>query len=120
MGAPMKLSTRKAARPKITPALQELYQVLLKSEKFRKWRLEKRLFFADGNASGEKHFAPDQLAELWGVSAETIRNIFRKEPGVLRFSPNAQPRRRKYITMRIPESVAARVHKRLSAVPVSI
>jgi hypothetical protein len=32
----------------------------------------------------EKHYAPDELAELWGVSTETIRSIFRDEPGVLK------------------------------------
>jgi hypothetical protein len=66
--------------------------------------------------AGEKHFTPDALAVLWGVSAETVRIVFRDEPDVLRL---AQPNegKRKYVLMRIPESVADRVHKRLSAVP---
>ncbi len=64
----------------------------------------------------EKHFEPAELAKAWGVSAETIRNVFRNEPGVLRIAhPNG--RKRKYISMRVPVSVAERVHKRLSAVP---
>jgi hypothetical protein len=64
----------------------------------------------------EKHYAPDELAALWGVSAETIRSIFRQEPGVLRITqPNEK--KRKYVLTRIPHSVAERVHKRLSAVP---
>ncbi len=65
----------------------------------------------------EKHFEPAELAKAWGVSAETIRNVFRNEPGVLRIAhPNG--RKRKYISMRVPVSVAERVHKRLSAVPL--
>jgi hypothetical protein len=64
----------------------------------------------------ERHYEPNELAELWGVSAETIRNVFREEPGVLRIAhPNGK--KRKYVLMRVPESVAQRVHKRLAAVP---
>jgi hypothetical protein len=66
--------------------------------------------------SEEKHYTPQALAGLWEVSAETIRNVFRNEPGVLRIAhPNGK--KRKYVLMRIPESVAERVHRRLSAVP---
>ena len=67
----------------------------------------------------EKHFEPAELAKAWGVSAETIRNVFRNEPGVLRItaSTNGKLSKRKYVSMRVPVSVAERVHKRLSAVP---
>jgi hypothetical protein len=65
----------------------------------------------------EKHYAPDELAELWGVSTETVRSIFREEPGVLRIVREDKPKnKRAYVTMRIPESVAERIHNRLSAV----
>jgi hypothetical protein len=100
-------------------------QALLQSEKFRQWKpswwdellrpgdLESSKFLKD---VAQPHFTPDDLAEKWGVSAETIRNIFRDEPDVLRIT-HPQGRKRKYILMRIPESVAERVHRRLSAVP---
>jgi hypothetical protein len=29
----------------------------------------------------EKHLSPAELAEAWGLPRETIRNIFREEPG---------------------------------------
>jgi len=64
----------------------------------------------------EKHFTPADLAKAWGVSAETVRQIFRNEPDVLRVGSNGSPSSRKYVLLRIPESVALRVHKRLSAV----
>ena len=32
--------------------------------------------------SGEKHYRPDELAELWGFSPKTIRGLFGEEPGV--------------------------------------
>jgi hypothetical protein len=64
----------------------------------------------------EKHFTPDVLAAAWGVSAEKIRIIFRNEPGVLRLT-QSNGSKRQYVLLRIPESVAQRVHKKLSAVP---
>jgi hypothetical protein len=63
----------------------------------------------------EKHFSPAELAEAWGLSPETIRNIFREEPGVLKYGKAETRFRRGYITLRIPMSVAERVHRRLSA-----
>jgi len=56
----------------------------------------------------EKHYEPAELAKAWGVSAETIRNVFRNEPGVLRIAhPNGK--KRKYVLMRVSGSVAERV-----------
>jgi hypothetical protein len=63
----------------------------------------------------EKHFTPAELAEAWSVSPETIRSIFRNEPGVLKIGKNGTRYKRAYITMRIPEEIAKRVHRRLSA-----
>jgi len=83
--------------PKTKPsdaATQELYKLLLKSEKFIKWkpkRVEQHEEGGDGlfeiSFMAEviaKHFTPLELAEAWGVSTETIRQIFREEPGVLK------------------------------------
>ena len=111
-------------RPRATDsALEELYRLLLKSEKFLRWKPESARepesvldTLEQSPIMAEKHYTPDELAEMWGVSAETIRNVFRREPGVLRLGePNGK--KRKYVLMRVPESVAERVHKRLSAVP---
>jgi predicted transcriptional regulator len=63
----------------------------------------------------DKHFKPEELAELWGVSSETIRSIFREEPGVLKIGKTGSKYKRGYVTLRIPEGVAERVHQRLSA-----
>jgi hypothetical protein len=92
------------------------------SEKFLKWKPETSRGKTDDALRtyimAERHYSPDELASLWGVSADTVRNIFREEPGVLRFNQPKQ-RRHKYVMMRIPESVAKRVHKRLSRRKVS-
>jgi hypothetical protein len=67
-------------------------------------------------AVDEKHYSPDDLAEAWGVSAQTIRNVFKDEPDVLRLG-NPSASKRNYVSMRIPHSVAVRVHRRRSAIP---
>jgi hypothetical protein len=61
----------------------------------------------------ERHFSPEDLAELWGLSGDTLRRLFEKEPGVMVIE-RTKARARRYRTMRIPESVALRVHRRLS------
>jgi hypothetical protein len=61
----------------------------------------------------EKHYSPADLASAWSFDVETVRNIFRDEPGVLKLGKSAK-HTRAYTTLRIPESVAVRVHKRLS------
>ena len=62
----------------------------------------------------EKHYTPADLAAAWSFDVETIRNIFRDEPGVLKHGEKDAKHKRGYISLRIPESVAVRVHKRLS------
>jgi DNA-directed RNA polymerase specialized sigma24 family protein len=103
MGAPMKTKPPRATEP----VMLELYRVLLQSEQFRLWKpsfvhttpahIEQSDILKD-----ERHFTPQELAELWSVSVQTIREIFQRS-------------RRRYKTIRIPESVADRVHTRLSA-----
>jgi hypothetical protein len=64
---------------------------------------------------GEQHYAPGDLAKMWGVSVQTIRELFKEEEGVLKIGSDGNRNRRAYKTLRIPHSVAERVHTRLSA-----
>ena len=64
------------------------------------------------SAALERHYSPDELAELWNLSADTIRRMFEAEPGVLVIEQERAKSRRRYRTFRIPESVALRVHRR--------
>jgi hypothetical protein len=61
----------------------------------------------------ERHYSVDELAELWGVSDDFVRRLFINEPGVVVFF-KYRPGRRTYRTLRIPESVARRIHGQLS------
>lgn len=59
----------------------------------------------------ERHYSPSELA---GLSSDTIRRLFEDEPGVVNIGERNPRRKRRYVTLRIPQSVAARVHRRLS------
>jgi hypothetical protein len=61
----------------------------------------------------ERHYAPSEVAELWQFNVETIRRLFQDEPGVLVLQAAVKKGRRPYKTIRIPQSVLERVHKRL-------
>jgi hypothetical protein len=68
-------------------------------------------------ASLERHFSVSDVGEAWGLSADTVRRLFEHEPGVLVIEPPASRfSKRRYRTLRIPESVAERVHRRMSVV----
>ncbi|MGH9733912.1 MAG: hypothetical protein ACRD8A_04910 [Candidatus Acidiferrales bacterium] len=62
----------------------------------------------------ERHFSPAELAEAWNLSEDTVRRIFEREPDVLIFENPEKASERRRRTMRVPESVAERVHRRLS------
>jgi len=99
----------------------------LRSPKFLRWGSRRRRYLRIGkyravvaasarmsrDLAAEQHFTPAQLAALWGLSPETIRDLFEKEPGVIVIA-RTEPGKRRYRTFRIPKSVAERVHTRLA------
>lgn len=64
----------------------------------------------------EAYYSVGEIAALWKLSADSVRRIFKNEPGVLVLSPRKRRGKRAYSTLRIPESVLQRVHKRCSLV----
>ncbi len=62
----------------------------------------------------ERHYAVAEVAELWNLSPDVIRKLFEREPDVLVIGDDAPRGKRRYTTLRIPQSVAERVHRRLS------
>jgi hypothetical protein len=97
-------------------------EIVQASEKFLQWKpaelslrdLEESHIEESHLAMDERHFTPAELAELWGVSVQTIRELFKDEDGVLKLGSDGTRNRRAYKTLRIPHSVAERVHTRLS------
>lgn len=59
----------------------------------------------------EPHYSPDQLGEMWNLSPDTIRRMFERAPGVLVIEHTKSLGRRRYRSLRIPRSVALRVHR---------
>ena len=59
----------------------------------------------------ERHFSVAEVAHLWNLSKDAVRRIFQNEPGVLVLGDsNPRRRKRRYTTLRIPQSVLERVH----------
>jgi len=59
-----------------------------------------------------RHYRVKDLAAMWGLCANTVRKMFADEPGVLKFE--CLSAKSKHVTLSIPESVALRVHERIS------
>ena len=93
--------------------------------------IAKRIYFADVEnksdvfdlsavlpfmSAFERHYRPSELAELWGLSPEVVRSIFSLEAGVLHVDRPETRSKRGYCSLRIPESVARDVHKRLTRI----
>jgi hypothetical protein len=61
----------------------------------------------------EKHYSPEEVAKMWSVHKDTIRKMFRDEPGVVSISNGKLKKNR---TIRIPAAVLERVHRRMANV----
>jgi hypothetical protein len=61
----------------------------------------------------ERHFAVGEVAELWNLCPDVVRKLFEREPGVLVLGDHGSRGKRRYTTLRIPQSVVERVHRRL-------
>jgi hypothetical protein len=65
-------------------------------------------------AFAERHYTVAEVALLWNLSLDSVRRIFDDEPGVLVLCNDGATRcKRRYTTLRIPETVLKRVHKRM-------
>lgn len=62
----------------------------------------------------ERHFTIPELAKAWHMSERTLKVWFADEPGVVKFGVGklSKGRRRTYVSLRIPKSVAWRVYSR--------
>ena len=67
--------------------------------------------------ANEKHYSILEIAELWALSQRTVRRIFENEPGVIAWAHAETMRKRGYRTLRVPETVLQRVHRKLRQLP---
>ena len=63
----------------------------------------------------ERHYAVYEVAEMWHLSRDKVRDLFAREPGVLVIGDPFPRHKRRYRTLRIPQTVLQRVHNRLAA-----
>jgi hypothetical protein len=66
-------------------------------------------------AAAEHHYAVAEIAALWNLSTDKVREIFEQEPGVLVIGDRNPRGKRRYRTLRIPQTVVDRVYTRLSS-----
>lgn len=60
----------------------------------------------------EKHYTIQELAELWGLSAVSVWRLVKVEPDVVKMKKGPKGVKTTYT---VPESVAKRIHTRLTA-----
>jgi len=72
-----------------------------------------RSYSAEAPEPAERHYTPSEVAAIWHLSVEMIRRIFQNEPGVIVLQGPMKKGKRPYKTIRIPQSVLERVHRRL-------
>jgi hypothetical protein len=59
-----------------------------------------------------RHFTVQEIAALWNLSDDLVREIFEHEPGVLAIGRDRSKGKRRYLTLRIPQDVVERVYRR--------
>lgn len=64
-------------------------------------------------AIGEPHYTVEEIAHAWKLSRSKVRRMFGGEPGVLVLENRGAFSKRRYCTLRVPESVMERVYRRL-------
>ena len=63
--------------------------------------------------ASEKHYSVIEIAKLWVLSEKTVRKIFEREPGVIHWCTEEKLHKRGYRTLRVPETILYRVHRKL-------
>ena len=63
--------------------------------------------------ANEKHYSVIEISKLWALSQKTVRRIFEREPGVIHWGSEESRHKRGYRTLRVPETVLLRVHRKL-------
>lgn len=59
----------------------------------------------------EQHYTVKELALIWRLSSEFVRQLVQHEPGVTEWV-RQQPGRRRYRVLRVPRSVAERLYRK--------
>lgn len=97
-------------KPDARPAISEFDDLLSDAGEFQ---IDQRKGPAFEDTALERHYTVKEVAEMWQLDEKMIRRIFGDEPGVVSIGTDESRFRRAYRTLRIPQSVLVRVHRRL-------
>jgi hypothetical protein len=64
----------------------------------------------------ERHYTIAELAKAWKMGYNTLKPWFMEEPGVIKYGAAKlkKGRRRTHVSLRVPESVARRVYRKIT------
>ena len=86
---------------------------------------QKRAWLRDANggtsqpateALPARYYSAREIAELLNLSQDSVRKLFQDEPDVLVLGDQSSKYKRRYTTLRVPDSVLRRVLRRMSNV----
>jgi hypothetical protein len=63
-----------------------------------------------------RYYSVKEIADLLNLSQDSVRKLFQNEPGVVVLGDQRSKYKRRYTTLRIPESVLGRLLRRMSNV----
>ena len=63
-----------------------------------------------------RYYTAREISELLNLSQDSVRKLFQDEPGVLVLGDQSSKYKRRYTTLRVPDSVLRRVLRRMSNV----
>jgi hypothetical protein len=66
--------------------------------------------------NSEPYYTPAEIAERLQLSVDTVIRLFEHEPGIFIYEKPRSKQKRRYRTLRIPNSVLVRLLKRRSLV----
>jgi len=61
--------------------------------------------------AGFEVLTPKQIAEAWQLSEQSVRRLFQDRPGVFKLGEGNPKKKRAYVTLRIPFTIAEQVWK---------
>lgn len=64
----------------------------------------------------ERHFTVPEVSAMWNLGVDVVRRLFENDPDVIKIGHDEILHKRRYITLKIPESVVRRVHRRITQV----
>jgi hypothetical protein len=62
----------------------------------------------------QRHYLIPEIAKTLNLSDDTVRRLFENEPDIVRLGKLHSGRKRRYVTLSIPEDVLERVYRRIT------